>query len=110
MIRYLLIFFCIPIGLFWLWFGLSYYDMNYGWFPLSRIFHDAYFFEMERRFGIPAQTIPGMIAKACIADLGIILSVFAFRRRREIREWWETRRGTVTADEAIEAGPVHPAE
>lgn len=110
MIRYIFLFFAIPVGLFWLWYWVSYFDLHFGFLVLSRLFHDYYFVTAGNMTGIPPEQIPGMLARVSAIDLGIILAIWAFRRRREIREWWQKRRDEVTAGEALEAGPIPPAE
>lgn len=108
--RYILMFWAVPMGLFWGWFGLSYYDMNFGWLILSRVVHDFAFQFYGDLIGIDPATIPPLVARACVVDTGIIFGIFAWRRRADIRSWWDARRSAITQNAAPAIGPVHPAE
>ena len=85
--RYILLFWAVPMGLFWGWFGLSYYDMNFGWLMLSRPVHDFAFQFYGNILGIDPATIPPLVARACVVDTVLIFSIFGFRRRRDIAAW-----------------------
>ena len=105
--RYILIFWGIPMGLFWGWYFISYNDINFGMLFFSRLLHD-YVFEFYGNFlGIDPASITPLVARACIVDTLLIFSIYAFRRRKDIMAWWRSR-STVTAMPV--AGPVHPAE
>jgi hypothetical protein len=112
--KYILFFWAVPMGLFWGWFGLSYYDMNFGWLILSRVVHDFAFRFYGDILGIDPAVIPAMVARACVVDTAIIFGILGWRRRAEIRSWWEARRAASTPDAdlgaAPAAGPVLPAE
>ena len=82
--RYILLFWALPLGLFWGWFFLSYYDINFGLLFLSRDFHNFGFAIYGNILGIDPASIPYLVAKACIVDTLLIMGIFAFRRRREI--------------------------
>jgi len=89
--RWVLLAWALPLVLFWGWFGLSYYDLNFGTIWLSRDLHDLLFQLYGQILGIDPTTIPLLVAKACIFDTLILLGIWAFRRRREIaaryRDW-----------------------
>lgn len=85
--RYILLFWALPLGLFWGWFFLSYNDINFGLLFLSRQFHDFSFAIYGNLIGIDPQTIPALVAKACVVDTLLIMGVFAIRRRLDIVEW-----------------------
>lgn len=110
--RYLLWLWLLPLVLFWGWFGLSYYDVNFGLLIFRRDLHDLVFQIYGQMLGIDPATIPGLFLKACIFDSALIFAIVAFRKRRAIRAWWEKRRagGKDPADiDAVE--PVQlPAE
>ena len=93
--KYILLFWALPMGLFWGWFGLSYYDMNFGWLMLSRMFHDFAFQLYGNILGVDPATIPALVARACVVDTALIFSFLAFRRRREIAAWWREKRGVM---------------
>ncbi|MCV0396435.1 MAG: DUF6105 family protein [Rhizobiaceae bacterium] len=105
--KYLFALWAAPLILFWGWFGLSYYNIHFGYVMLSRPAHDLIFQLYGDVLGIDPGIIPGMVARACILDTFIILGIWAFRRRREIRAWWE-RRGT--RNQAPAARYAEPAE
>ena len=94
--RYFLIFWAMPLGLFWGWYFLSLNDMHFGTIYLSRVLHDAVFELYGKLAGMDPASIPGLIAKACIVDTALIGAILAYRRRSRIAAWWrewqETRR------------------
>lgn len=95
--RYLLALWAFPLVLFWGWYFLSYYDVNFGFLMLTRQVHDFVFQLYGEILGIDPATIPPMVAKACLFDTLILLAILAFRRRRQIserlRSWRERRLG-----------------
>lgn len=107
--KYILIFWAIPMSLFWGWFGLSYYDINFGVLMFSRLFHDFAFEFYGGLIGIEPATIPALVARACVVDTFIIFGILAFRRRAEIRAWWD-RKVSQRQAASIATGPVLPAE
>lgn len=82
--RWVLLVWAFPLVLFWGWFGLSYYDVNFGSIWLSRRLHDLVFQLYGQTLGIDPATIPMLIAKACVFDTLILLAIWAYRRRREL--------------------------
>ena len=82
--RYVFAIWALPLVIFWGWFGLSYYDMNFGYVMLTRQVHDILFGLYGEMLGLDAATIPWLVAKACIFDTLIILAIWAFRRRKQI--------------------------
>lgn len=105
--RYILIFWALPLGLFWGWYFLSYHDINFGLLFFSRLLHDFAFDFYGNMLGIDPATIPGLVARACVIDTALIFAILAFRRRRKIAAWWKARSMPAALREA---GPVHPAE
>lgn len=101
--RYILYFWGIPMGLFWGWYFLSAADFGYGMF--ARHTHDFAFAFYGAILGIDPATIPGMVARACVFDTFIIFGIVAFRRRREILDWWHGRNGK-SAEVAEAAQPT----
>lgn len=105
--RYILIFWAVPMGLFWGWYYLSYHDINFGLLFLSRAVHDYAFGFYAIILGIDPATIGPMVMRACIIDSGLIFAIFAFRKRRQIMAWWKG----LSADAEVQpAGRVHPGE
>ena len=110
--RYILLFWALPMGLFWGWFYLSYHDINFGFLMLSRQVHDFAFAFYGGLLGIDPETIPPLVARACVVDTLLIMAIYAFRKRREIAEWVRRRRLALSLAPAPEpeAGRAPPAE
>ena len=85
--RILLALWAAPLLAFWGWFGLSYYDMNFGYILLTRQAHELIFQLYGEILGIDPDTIPWLVAKACVFDSFILFGIWAFRRRRDLRAW-----------------------
>ncbi|MGB3391107.1 MAG: DUF6105 family protein [Pseudaminobacter sp.] len=96
--RYVIALWLAPLALFWGWFGLSYFDMNFGYVLLTRQAHDIIFELYGEMLGIDPTIIPGMIVKACILDSLLILAILAFRRRRRIGEWLKAQRARYSGE------------
>lgn len=106
--RYVFLAWAAPLLLFWGWFFLSANDINFGSIYLSRGLHDLVFELYGNVLGLDPASIPWLVAKACVLDTLLILGIWAFRRRREIKAWWANRRtAEVTSFSAArEAGPA----
>ncbi|TWG61394.1 DUF6105 family protein [Aminobacter sp. J44] len=104
--RYILIFWGLPMAFFWGWYFLSYNDINFGLLFFSRVLHDFAFEFYGNLLGIDPAEIGPMVARACVVDTLVIFSIYAFRRRRDILAWWRRR----SMNAVTEPGPVHPAE
>lgn len=89
--RYIIIFWALPMSFLWGWYFLSANDMHLGTIYLTRAFHDLVFSIYGQTLGVDPAVVPGMIAKACVLDTLLIAAIFAFRRRREITNWWQAR-------------------
>jgi Family of unknown function (DUF6105) len=89
--RYVIILWVAPLLLFWGWFGLSFYDINFGYVILSRQLHDLVFKLYGEILGIDPDTIPLLLVRACIFDAFLLGAILAFRRRRQIAEWMRAR-------------------
>lgn len=85
--RYILLFWALPMGIFWGWYYLSYNDINFGYAFFSRQVHDLAFQMYGQILGIAPETIPPLVARACIVDTALIFAIFAFRRRKDIAAW-----------------------
>lgn len=79
------------MSLFWGWFGLSYHDMNFGFSFLSRDVHDIVFGIYAHILGVSYDTIISGFIKACIIDSLIIGAIVAYRKRKQIKAWWQAR-------------------
>ncbi len=89
--KWFLILWAGPVALLGSWYGLSYYDMSFGFFMLTRQTHDLVFQIYGDILGIPPETIPPLVARAIAFDSLVVFSIVAFRKRREIAAWWRRR-------------------
>lgn len=89
--KWFLILWAAPVALLGSWYGLSYYDMSFGIFMLTRDAHDLVFRVYGHVLGIPPETIPPLVARAIAFDSLIVFAIIAFRKRREIKAWWQRR-------------------
>ncbi|WP_157019023.1 DUF6105 family protein [Mesorhizobium xinjiangense] len=98
--RYIVIFWALPLGLFWGWYFLSYHDINFGMLFFSRVLHDEVFRIYGQILGMDPATLPPLVARACIVDTLIISAILAFRRRRAILAWMRNLRARYSGEEA----------
>jgi hypothetical protein len=89
--RWILIFWAMPITLLGTWYGLSYNDINFGYLMLSRQMNDFVFQLYGQILGLPPEILPGMVLKAIVVDSLLLFSILAFRRRKQILAWWRSR-------------------
>jgi hypothetical protein len=89
--KWFLILWAGPVALLGSWYGLSYYDMSFGFFMLTRQTHDLVFQIYGNILGIPPETIPPLVARAIAFDSLVVFSIVAFRKRKEIAAWWRRR-------------------
>lgn len=82
----------LPMGIFWGWYFMSFYDLNFGYIMLTRQVHDLFFQLYGNALGIDPATIPPMVAKACMLDTALIFAIWAFRQRKAIAAWVRERR------------------
>ncbi|MFN3833025.1 MAG: DUF6105 family protein [Allorhizobium sp.] len=87
----LLLLWALPITILGAWYGLSYYDMSFGIFMLTRDAHDLVFQIYGNVLGIAPETIPPLVLRAIIVDSLILFAIIAFRRRKQIKAWWTAR-------------------
>ena len=85
--RYILLFWAAPLGLFWGWYFLSLNDISMGTQFFSRKLHDLVFMIYGNILGIEPDLIPAMVAKACLVDTLLIAAIYAFRKRKAIAQW-----------------------
>ncbi|MEM8540610.1 MAG: DUF6105 family protein [Pseudomonadota bacterium] len=108
--KYLFWLWLVPMSLFWGWFGLSYYDMNFGLTMLSRDVHNMVFGIYAHLLGVSYETIVSGFIKACIFDTFLIGGIIAFRRRKQIKAWWQARKNAqATNEEDVQVSAI-PAE
>ncbi|MEO0544220.1 MAG: DUF6105 family protein [Pseudomonadota bacterium] len=106
--RYIFWFWLVPMSIIWLWFGLSYYDISFGFTMLTREAHDFVFLVYSHFTGIERERLVQLLIKACIVDSLLIFAIYGFRRRKDIRAWWAARNAP---EETAETQPApSPAE
>ncbi|ATN34002.1 hypothetical protein ACO34A_09290 [Rhizobium sp. ACO-34A] len=94
-----LILWAAPIALLGSWYGLSYYDMSFGIFMLTRQAHDLVFQIYGQILGVPPETIPPLVARAIAFDSLLVFAIIGFRRRRKIIAWWKARQAPAASDD-----------
>ncbi|MBP2547205.1 hypothetical protein J2858_000098 [Neorhizobium galegae] len=106
--KWFLILWAGPVLLLASWYGLSYYDMSFGFFMLTRQTHDLVFQIYGNVLGIPPQDLPPLVARAIAFDSLVVLSIVAFRKRKQIAAWWRARQLSVAAvasDDSLSRAP-----
>ncbi len=108
--KYLFWLWLVPMTLFWGWFGLSYYDINFGLLFFSRDIHDMVFGIYASILGVSYATIVSGFIKACIFDTFLIGGIVAYRKRKQIKAWWQARNSEpAIIEEEVQPAPL-PAE
>lgn len=107
--KWFLILWAGPIALLGGWYGLSYYDMSFGVFMLTRDAHDLVFQIYGNILGIPPEDLPPLVLRAIVFDSFLVLALIAFRRRKQIWAWWQARSQSSSAalasDESLSSAP-----
>ncbi|EYR80751.1 DUF6105 family protein [Shinella sp. 838] len=107
--KWFLILWAGPIALLGSWYGLSYYDMSFGIFMLTRDAHDLVFQIYGHILGIPPEDLPPLVLRAIVVDSFLVLGLIAFRRRKRIFAWWQARRQSASdalaRDESLSSAP-----
>lgn len=107
--KWFLFLWAMPIALLGGWYGLSYYDMSFGIFMLTRDAHDLVFQIYGHILGIPPEDLPPLVARAIVFDSFLVLALIAFRRRRKIAAWWRARRqpspSALASDDSLSSAP-----
>ena len=65
----LLLLWALPITILGAWYGLSYYDMSFGVFMLTRDAHDLVFQIYGNILGIPPEILPRLFEPFFVASL-----------------------------------------
>ena len=92
--KWFLILWAGPIALLGSWYSLSYYDMSFGIFMLTRQAHDLVFQIYGNVLGIPPETIPPLVMRAIAVDSLIVFALIGFRKRKAIAAWWRGRQSS----------------
>ena len=93
--KWFLILWAGPVALLGSWYWLSYYDLSFGFFMLTRQTHDLVFRIYGHILGIAPESIPPLVARAIVVDSLVLFSIIGFRRRKQIAAWWRARRKPV---------------
>lgn len=86
--KYLLIFWGIPVGLLACWYGLSFNDMHFGYIVLSREFNDVVFQIYGQILGVDPSFIRGALINVLLVDTVIIFVLFYFKPIKRLRALW----------------------
>ena len=78
--KWFLILWAAPIAFLGSWYGLSYYDMSFGIFMLTRDAHDLVFRIYGHVLGMPPESIPPLVARAIVIDSLLVFAIIAFRQ------------------------------
>lgn len=89
--KWFLILWAGPVFLLGSWYWLSYYDLSFGFFMLTRDTHDLVFQIYGQILGIDPALLPTLVMRAVAVDSLIVIAILAFRRRKQIYAWWEKR-------------------
>lgn len=100
--RWILIFWALPLAVLGTWYGLSYNDINFGYLILSRQMNDFVFQLYGQILGLPPENIPGLLLRALLVDSLLLFGILAFRRRRQIAAWWASRQKPASESLAID--------
>jgi hypothetical protein len=107
--KWFLILWAGPIALLGSWYGLSYYDMSFGIFMLTRDAHDLVFQIYGHILGIPPEDLPPLVLRAIVVDSSLVFAILAFRRRRQIHAWWQARSQSssrvLASEESLSSAP-----
>jgi len=79
--KWFLILWALPLSLLGAWYGLSYYDINFGTQFFSRDLHDLVFQIYGNLLGMEPETIPGLVLKAILVDTVIVIGLIMLKRR-----------------------------
>jgi hypothetical protein len=109
--KWFLILWAGPVLLLGSWYGLSYYDMSFGFFMLTRQTHELVFQVYGDILGIAPETIPPLVARAIAFDSLVVFAIIAFRKRKQIAAWWRGRQvatslpASLARDESLSKAP-----
>jgi hypothetical protein len=119
--RILIILWAFPLIFFWGWYGLSYFDINFGIAFLNRHTHNVIFALYGQILGMPASEVPFALVKIFAFDSMLVLALAAWRWRKDwypqTKEWLLTQQWVVELQSSRNQfnqhsliGPVRPAE
>lgn len=104
--KWFLILWAGPVALLGSWYWLSYYDVSFGFYMLTRQTHDLVFQIYGNILGLPPESLPPLVARAILVDSLIVFAILAFRKRKQIAAWWTGRQSTARASaESLSSAP-----
>lgn len=104
--KWFLILWAGPVALLAGWYWLSYYDISFGFYMLTRQTHDLVFQIYGHILGMPPESLPPLVARAIAVDSIVVLAIVAFRRRKKIIAWWQGRQSVERASaESLSSAP-----
>lgn len=107
--KWFLFFWLAPIVFLGSWYGLSYYNINFGYFILTRQAHDLVLQIYGNTLGIDPQSVAPLVAKAIGTDSLFVIGIILYRRRRQIAAWWRGRAqsedAALRSDESLSNAP-----
>ncbi|MBP8940371.1 MAG: hypothetical protein KBG72_17945 [Agrobacterium sp.] len=104
--KWFLILWAGPVALLGSWYWLSYYDMSFGFYMLTRQTHDLVFQIYGNILGLPPESLPPLVARAIVVDSLIVFAILAFRKRKQIAAWRTGRQSTARASaESLSSAP-----
>ncbi|MBW9074332.1 DUF6105 family protein [Agrobacterium deltaense] len=104
--KWFLILWAGPVALLGSWYWLSYYDMSFGFYMLTRQTHDLVFEIYGNILGLPPESLPPLVARAIAVDSLIVFAILAFRKRKQIAAWWQGRQSAARASaESLSSAP-----
>ncbi|NTB97910.1 hypothetical protein G6M84_15590 [Agrobacterium tumefaciens] len=104
--KWFLILWAGPVALLGSWYWLSYYDMSFGFYMLTRQTHDLVFEIYGNILGLPPESLPPLVARAIAVDSLIVFAILAFRKRKQIVAWWQGRQSAARVSaESLSSAP-----
>ncbi len=101
--KWLLILWGGPVLFLTSWYTLSYNDISFGIFMLSREANDLVFQMYGNVLGIDPKTIPPLVARAMIFDSFIVFGLIVLRKRKAIVAWYHRRNDQSSVEAAARA-------
>ncbi|KQS74113.1 hypothetical protein ASG25_01400 [Rhizobium sp. Leaf384] len=105
--KWLLILWGGPVLFLTSWYTLSYNDINFGIFMLSREANDLVFQLYGNVLGIDPKAIPPLVARAMIFDSFVVFGLLALRKRKAIIAWYQQRRAQSSLAAAARASDAN---
>ena len=104
--KWFLILWAGPVALLGSWYWLSYYDMSFGFYMLTRQTHDLVFEIYGNILGLPPESLPPLVARAIAVDSLIVFAILAFRKRKQIAAWCQGRQSAARVSaESLSSAP-----